>query len=256
MTSAALVDMHGVGKHYGDHVVLQNIDLEIEPRRIVTLIGPNGAGKTTLVKVLLGLTSPDTGSIHRSKDLRVGYMPQKLHIEPTLPLSVGRFLQIVERDKTACLQALERTGIGHLFKRPVQGLSGGETQRMLLARALLRRPNLLVLDEPVQGVDVTGQEALYRLIASLRQEFGCAIFMVSHNLHLVMAATDEVVCLNGHVCCSGTPNQVSTDPAFVALFGEKTAFYVHDHDHHHDIEHVPATGQSAPSRRAGDGHHV
>lgn len=235
VSSDVLIRLRGISKHFGDHAVLRRVDLSITAHRIITLIGPNGAGKTTLVKILLGLLAPDGGLVEKSAKLRIGYMPQKLSIEPTLPLTVSRFLQFAEADITACQGALARTGIAHLLNNPVQGLSGGETQRMLLARALLRKPNLLVLDEPVQGVDVSGQEALYQLIASLRDELNCAIFMVSHNLHLVMAATDEVVCLNQHVCCSGSPQQVSTDPAFVELFGAKTALYSHDHDHEHDL---------------------
>jgi zinc transport system ATP-binding protein len=235
MSKDVLIKLDGVSKQFGEHAVLQNIDLNIEQNQIITLIGPNGAGKTTLVKLVLGLLSPDQGSIERLPELRIGYMPQKLHLEATMPLQVGRFLQFAESDQTLCLEALQRTGIPQLMNHPVQSLSGGETQRMLLARALLRKPNLLVLDEPVQGVDVSGQEMLYQLIAGLRDELDCAIFMVSHDLHLVMAATDQVICLNQHVCCSGSPQQVSVDPAFVELFGAKTALYTHHHDHHHEL---------------------
>jgi zinc transport system ATP-binding protein len=230
-----LIELQGAGKSFANRAVLQAVNLSLVPGRIVTLIGPNGAGKTTLVKIVLGLLQPDTGRVQRSAQLRVGYMPQKLHIDPTLPLQVERFLQFANSDLAACLAALQRVGIAHLIKQPVSGLSGGEMQRMLLARALLRKPNLLVLDEPVQGVDVTGQEALYQLIGELRDELNCGILMVSHDLHLVMAATDEVVCLNQHVCCHGTPQQVSVDPEFVALFGAKTALYTHHHDHEHDL---------------------
>lgn len=235
MDDGILIRINNVSKQFGDNTVLENINLSISRNRIITLIGPNGAGKTTLVKVVLGLLAADSGTVMRSPALRIGYMPQKLSIEPTLPMEVGRFLQFAEPDLAVCRAALARTGIPRLLGHPVQSLSGGETQRMLLARALLRRPNLLVLDEPVQGVDINGQEALYNLIASLRNELSCAIFMVSHNLHLVMAATDEVICLNQHVCCSGSPQQVSVDPAFVELFGTKTALYTHHHDHEHDL---------------------
>ena len=246
----ALIELQGIGKSFATRPVLQAVNLNLLPGRIVTLIGPNGAGKTTLVKIVLGLLQSDCGLVQRSAQLRIGYMPQKLYIDPTLPLQVERFLQFANADTVECLAALERVGIAHLMKQPVSGLSGGEMQRMLLARALLRKPNLLVLDEPVQGVDVTGQEALYQLIGELRDELNCGILMVSHDLHLVMAATDEVVCLNQHVCCHGTPQQVSVDPAFVALFGAKTALYTHDHDHEHDLHSGVVHGpKSAPCQQ-------
>ncbi|OUS17464.1 zinc ABC transporter ATP-binding protein ZnuC [Gammaproteobacteria bacterium 50_400_T64] len=250
----ALIELRGAGKSFANRTVLQAVNLNLVPGRIVTLIGPNGAGKTTLVKIVLGLLQPDTGSVQRSVQLRVGYMPQKLHIDPTLPLQVDRFLQFANADTAVCLAALDRVGIAHLIKQPVSGLSGGEMQRMLLARALLRKPNLLVLDEPVQGVDVTGQEALYQLIGELRDELNCGILMVSHDLHLVMAATDEVVCLNQHVCCHGTPQQVSVDPEFVALFGAKTALYTHHHDHEHGLHSGVVNGATSGLRDATCSH--
>jgi zinc transport system ATP-binding protein len=228
-----LIRLRGVSKHFDAQQVLREVDLEVTRNRILTLIGPSGCGKTTLVRIALGLLDADSGSVVRSPGLRVGYMPQKLVVDPTLPLTVGRFLRLAEQDPGKCRAALAETGIPALWDRPVRALSGGETQRMLLARALLRRPDLLVLDEPVQGVDVTGQEALYKLIGDLRQRLDCGVLLVSHDLHLVMAATDEVICLNHHVCCHGTPKQVSRDPAFVALFGRRTAPYEHDHDHSH-----------------------
>ncbi len=231
-----LLTLRGIEKRYRNKTVLRHIDLTLARGQILTLIGPNGAGKTTLVKIVLGLLAPDAGTVSRAAGLRIGYMPQKLALDPTLPLSAGRFLQLAEPDIRLCRAALEETGILHLIDHPVQGLSGGETQRMLLARALLRKPDLLVLDEPVQGVDVTGQEALYLLINRIRQRLNCAILMVSHDLHLVMAATDEVICLNGHICCHGSPEHVSNDPAFVELFGSRTALYTHHHDHHHDLD--------------------
>jgi zinc transport system ATP-binding protein len=235
MSDEPLVTLSDVSKTFGGHKVVKNVDLTISQNRITTLIGPNGAGKTTLVKIVLDLLTPDRGKVARSSQLRIGYMPQKLALEPSIPLPVKRFLQFAEPNLELCSEALTRTGIRHLIDHPVQQLSGGETQRMLLARALLRRPNLLVLDEPVQGVDVSGQEALYKLISELRHDLECAIFMVSHDLHLVMAATDDVICLNQHICCSGSPQHVSVDPAFVELFGSKTALYTHHHDHQHDI---------------------
>ena len=243
-------------------VVLQDISFDIQEREIVTVIGPNGAGKTTLIRALLGLQRPDQGLLLRKPGLNVGYMPQRLHIDPTLPLTVDRFLTLTRRKIGPLSDILDLTGIRHLCKKPVQSVSGGELQRVLLARTLLQRPDLLVLDEPAQGVDVNGQVELYRLIRKLRDDLGCAVLMVSHDLHLVMAATDRVLCLNRHICCSGLPEQVSNDPAYRALFGktaaETLAVYHHHHDHQHNLhgdvvgrcgdhthpDHAPATEKS------------
>lgn len=222
----------------GGRVILQGADLTLEKGKIVTLIGPNGAGKTTLVRCVLGLIQPDEGRLTRQPGLRVGYMPQRLNIDPSLPLSVSRFLTLGGKPRVDMEEVLTLTGINKLTSASMAHLSGGETQRVLLARALLRDPDLLVLDEPVQGVDVTGQEALYGLINDIRRQRQCGVLLVSHDLHLVMATTDTVVCLNQHVCCHGHPEQVTNDPAYLALFGEGVrplvAPYTHHHDHRHD----------------------
>ena len=235
----ALVRLTQVGVSFNGQAVLSDVDLAIEPGQIVTLIGPNGAGKTTLVRSVLGLLKPHVGEVWRRPRLTIGYMPQKLHVDATLPLSVLRFLRLVPGvRREQALAALREVGAAHVLGRPLQSISGGELQRVLLARALLRKPELLVLDEPVQGVDVAGQAELYRLIGKLRDRYGCGVLMVSHDLHLVMSATDQVVCLNRHVCCSGHPEQVSGDPAFVELFGQDArslAIYHHHHDHAHDL---------------------
>ncbi|QLC72998.1 zinc ABC transporter ATP-binding protein ZnuC [Pseudomonas sp. LPB0260] len=237
--SDALIRLDGVGVRFAGQAVLHDVRLSVEPGQIVTLIGPNGAGKTTLVRAVLGLLKPETGSVWRKPKLRIGYMPQKLHVDATLPLSVLRFLRLVPGvDRASAQAALAEVGAGQVLDSPLQGISGGELQRVLLARALLRKPELLVLDEPVQGVDVAGQAELYRLITRLRDRHGCGVLMVSHDLHLVMSTTDQVVCLNRHVCCSGHPEQVSFDPAFVELFGQDAkslAVYHHHHDHEHDL---------------------
>ncbi|WP_043312134.1 zinc ABC transporter ATP-binding protein ZnuC [Pseudomonas sp. ML96] len=237
--SEALIQLENVGVAFSGQPVLQQVQLALRPGEIVTLIGPNGAGKTTLVRTVLGLLKPDSGTVRRKPRLRIGYMPQKLHVDPTLPLSVLRFLRLVPGvDRAAAQSALEEVGASQVIDSPLQSISGGELQRVLLARALLREPELLVLDEPVQGVDVAGQAELYRLITQLRDRHGCGVLMVSHDLHLVMSATDQVVCLNRHVCCSGHPEQVSNDPAFVELFGQDAkslAIYHHHHDHSHDL---------------------
>lgn len=229
-----LVSLRDVNKQFNGQSILEGIDIDLLPGQLLSLIGPSGCGKTTMVKIVLGLVKPNTGTVSYSPGLRIGYMPQKIDIDATLPLTVMRFLQLANPDLSACNAALNQTGVAHLANRPLQVLSGGETQRVLLARALLRQPNLLILDEPVQGVDITGQEALYQLISDLRDQLHCAILMVSHDLHLVMAATDEVVCLNRHICCHGSPQQVTNDPAFVELFGARQALYTHHHDHQHD----------------------
>ena len=236
---AALVQADGVAVRFGDRAILHDVDCAIAPGEIVTLIGPNGAGKTTLVRVLLGLLKPDRGRVTRRRGLRVGYVPQRMHIEPTLPLSVAGFLALGRRaGREDYRAALAEVGVERLLDQPVQRVSGGEFQRVVLARALLRQPELLVLDEPAQGVDIGGQRELYRLIARLRERHGCAIVLVSHDLHLVMAATDRVLCINGHVCCSGEPEAVSGDPEYRRLFGaaeSAMAVYRHEHDHAHDV---------------------
>jgi zinc transport system ATP-binding protein len=218
-----------------DRWVLQHISLTIAPGEVVTLVGPNGSGKTTLVRAILGLIPPTQGKIILSPDLRIGYMPQRLQIDPTLPLTVKRFLTLgnLKIDETL----LERLHVRGLLMTAMQHLSGGEMQRVLLARALLRKPNMLVLDEPVQGVDVNGQAQLYQLIADMSDELHASVLMVSHDLHLVMAKTDRVICLNQHICCSGTPEVVAQDPAFIHLFGkaaQSLALYSHTHDHSHE----------------------
>ena len=237
--SDALIRLEQVGVTFAGEAVLDSIDLSVAPGQIVTLIGPNGAGKTTLVRAVLGLLKPHRGKVWRKPKLRIGYMPQKIQVDATLPLSVLRFLRLVPGvDRAAALSALQEVGAEQVIDNPIQTISGGEMQRVLLARALLRQPELLVLDEPVQGVDIAGQSELYRLIGRLRRRYGCGVLMVSHDLHLVMSATDRVVCLNRHVCCSGHPEQVSSDPVFRELFGNDArslAIYHHQHDHQHDL---------------------
>ncbi|GGC93377.1 zinc ABC transporter ATP-binding protein ZnuC [Halopseudomonas salina] len=237
--SERLLDLQSVSLRLQGNAILENVSLSVRRGEVVTLIGPNGAGKTSLVRIVLGLLKADSGSVLREPRLRIGYMPQKLEVDASLPLTVLRFLLLAPGvTRAQGLAALEDVAAPHLSDRPLQQVSGGELQRVLLARALLRQPDLLVLDEPVQGVDVNGQVELYQLINRLRDRYGCGVLMVSHDLHLVMATTNTVVCINRHVCCSGHPEQVSTDPAFLALFGERAsalAVYSHHHDHAHDL---------------------
>ncbi|WHI51188.1 zinc ABC transporter ATP-binding protein ZnuC [Microbulbifer sp. MLAF003] len=236
-SSAPLITADSIALQLAGRQLLRDVSLELDQGEIVTLIGPNGAGKTTLLRLLLGLTKPTSGNIWRKKGLRIGYMPQRLHIDSSMPMSVERFLLLGQASMTPlqAQEALDRVGAGLLLKANLANLSGGEMQRVLLARAASRKPQLLVLDEPTQGVDVSGQSELYQLIATLRDELGCGVLLVSHDLHLVMAATDRVLCLNQHICCHGHPEQVSRDPAYLELFGDKVAPYTHQHNHQHKL---------------------
>ncbi len=235
-----VISGRGLVKRFGATRVLDHVDLTVHEGEIVTLIGPNGSGKTTLVRILLGLADADGGEIHRPGTVSIGYVPQRLEIDETLPLTVGRFLALPRRrGRNAITAALDEVGAPHVFETPLDRISGGEMRRVLLARALLRDPDLLVLDEPAAGVDVAGQADLYDLIRRLRDRRGCAILVVSHDLHLVMAATDQVVCLNHHVCCHGRPELVAKHPAYLELFGPRIgktmAVYAHHHNHRHAL---------------------
>jgi zinc transport system ATP-binding protein len=245
----ALIEARGIDYAAGGRVILHDASARISAGEIVTLIGPNGAGKTTLVRVMLGLVRPDKGTLSRRPGLKVGYMPQKLHLDPSLPLTVDGFLRLgiprsgrgQGRRQGTRDALLAEVGAESLKDSQVADISGGELRRVMLARALLRDPGVLVLDEPVQGVDISGQAELYHLIGRIREQRGCGIFMVSHDLHLVMATTDRVVCLNRHVCCAGHPSAVSRHPEFISLFGpkiaEELAIYHHDHGHDHESRH-------------------
>ncbi len=242
---SALVTLNQVEVSIDGKHLLHNISFDLHRKEITTVIGPNGAGKSTLVKVLTGLLTPSSGSIERKPVVKVGYVPQRLHLDASLPMKVSRFLSLSGVKKADYNDALAQFSITHLRDQQMHRLSGGELQRVLLARAVARKPDLLVLDEPLQGVDVNGQGELYRLISSLRDTLNCGIFMVSHDLHLVMAQTDKVLCLNQHVCCEGQPESVSQHPEYLKLFGksiaEEFAVYTHHHDHHHDIHGDPVS---------------
>lgn len=236
--SETLVSATGLGIRRSGRWLIRGVGLSVHRGEIVTLIGPNGSGKSTTIKAVLGLLETDEGTTELSQGTRIGYVPQQLSIDWTLPLTVHRFMTLTRRHGEDEIDAaLERTGIAALKLAQVQTLSGGEFQRALIARALIQKPDLLVLDEPVQNVDFSGEIALYELISEIRDQTGCGILLVSHDLHIVMAATDTVICLNQHVCCSGTPQAVTADPAYRALFGAKAAetiaIYRHEHDHTH-----------------------
>lgn len=240
-----LLEARNLGHRRGSHTVLERVSLRLQAGEIVSVIGPNGAGKTTLLRLLLGLIPVEQGQVQRRTGLRIGYMPQRFTVDVQLPLSVQGFLRLSVRDTATVSAALEQTGVAHLAKHPLQQLSGGELQRVLLARASLNRPELLVLDEPAQGVDVTGQAELYRLITDLRDHLGCGVLLVSHDLHLVMASTDRVLCLNRHICCEGSPESVANHPVYRELFHlpglDSLGVYTHHHNHQHDLHGNPVT---------------
>jgi zinc transport system ATP-binding protein len=252
-TDRDLIRAGGVRVSFDGLTILDDVDIEVARGEIVTLVGLNGAGKSTLLRVLLGLLRPDAGEVVRRPGLRIGYSPQQIQRDPTLPLTVERFLTLGQRASRARLVALlEEVGAVGVLDAPLAGISGGEMHRVMLARALLREPDLLVLDEPLAGVDVTGQSALYRLIAEIRDRHRCGVLLVSHDLYVVMAATDRVVCINHHVCCTGRPESVARHPAFISLFGRQLAdvlaVYPHHHDHVHDV-----AGEPKPLGREGGG---
>ncbi len=218
--------------------ILNDIQLDIRSGEIITLIGPNGAGKSSLLKLALGLIKPTSGTRICRPNLRIGYMPQKISLPETLPLTVKHFLQLAKGfQKNQLINVCVRLKIKDFLDHAMQRLSGGELQRVLLARALLSQPQLLVLDEPVQGLDVSGQSELYHLISDLKDELNCGVLMVSHDLHLVMAATDKVVCLNRHICCEGHPQTVQQDPSYLQLFGKEMPAHLAPYTHHHDHTH-------------------
>lgn len=253
-----LIAAEGVGKTIGGRDILTDASIAVHAGEVVTLIGPNGAGKSTLVRIVLGLMKPDTGRVSRRPGLTIGFLPQRFRIDPALPMTAGRFLGLAGADEARVRDVLEEMGIPDAADKQVHDLSGGEFQRLLLARALARRPDLLVLDEPLQGVDVAGQADLYKRIGEVRANLGAGVLLVSHDLHLVMAETDRVICLNHHVCCAGQPEDVSRDPEFLTLFGAAVAVYSHEHDHHHGNagEVVPLTPEDeteSPSAESGHG---
>ncbi|SPH21992.1 Zinc import ATP-binding protein ZnuC [Ascidiaceihabitans donghaensis] len=237
----ALIEARNMTLRLGGKIVLRDVDFRIEKGEIVTVVGPNGSGKSTLLRGLIGAVRPVQGSVVRQAGLRIGYVPQKLHVDTTLPLTVKRFLNIpIRLDADVISDALTRAGVVEQAQTQMSQLSGGQFQRVMLARALLTKPDILILDEATQGLDQPGAAAFYRQIEDVRKDLGCAILMVSHDLHVVMAASDRVLCLNGHVCCEGTPDIVASAPEYRALFGTGTqgalALYRHHHDHNHEHE--------------------
>ncbi|WP_051690159.1 ATP-binding cassette domain-containing protein [Halomonas alkaliantarctica] len=243
----ALLSTEQLSVQFGQRPILKDINLVLQPGRIVTLIGPNGSGKSTLVKTLVGAIKPAAGRIIRSPALKIGYVPQRLHLDDTLPMTVRRFVNLPHRHASRDItEALEQAGAEHLLNAAMNHLSGGQLQRVLLARALLSRPTLLLLDEATQGLDHRGVAEFYQRIEQIRQRSQCAVLMVSHDLHVVMRTADHVICLNGHICCEGQPEQVASSPHYHALFGDQVAstlaFYRHQHVGHHDEERLHHAG--------------
>ncbi len=240
----ALIETRDLALAYAGHVVLRDVNFALHSGEIVTIVGPNGSGKSSLLRALIGALPAAHGTIRRQPNLKIGYVPQKLSIDTTLPLTVGRFLNLPTRvSRKRVMFALDKAGVPDLSNRQMSDLSGGQFQRVLLARALLNDPDILILDEATQGLDQPGAASFYRQIEDVRRDLGCAVVMVSHDLHVVMAASDRVLCLNGHVCCEGTPELVASAPEYRALFGTGTqgalALYRHEHSHSHgpDCDH-------------------
>ncbi len=257
-----LIALDNCGVYRAKRWLVHDVSLTIRRGEIVTLIGPNGSGKSTTAKMVLSILKPDQGTVRRFSGLQVAYVPQRLSIDWTLPLTVDRFMRLTGKiNASEQAKAMAATGVNHLAHAEVRTLSGGEFQRVLLARAIARKPDLLVLDEPVQGVDFSGEIVLYELIKKIRDDLGCGILLISHDLHVVMAATDKVICLNGHMCCSGSPKVVASSAEYKALFGERAASTLAVYEHAHDHTHLPdgrvqhSDGTITDHCHAEDGHH-
>ena len=235
----SLIQVEDLTVRYGASTALSGVSLHVEPGEIVTIVGPNGSGKTSLLRAIIGAVKPAKGRVIHGSGVKIGYVPQNLHIDETLPITVSRFLKLPSYVAVADISyALTQAGVPDLAKAQLSQLSGGQFQRVLLARALIGKPDLLLLDEATQGLDQRGSASFYQQIETVRQDTGCAILMISHELHVVMSASDRVICLNGHVCCEGTPAVVASAPEYRALFGTGTggalALYRHKHDHSHE----------------------
>ena len=233
-----LIELNNCGIYRNEKWLVRGVSIKVFKGQIVTLIGPNGSGKSTTAKMALGILKPDEGNNLIQDDIKVSYVPQKISIDWSLPLRVIDFVNLIEKyNLNNITETLSLTGIKHLLYEDVRNLSGGEFQRLLMARAIAKKPDFLVLDEPVQGVDYPGEIALYKTIQEIVKNLNCGILLISHNLHVVMSQTDHVVCLNGHVCCSGAPKSIVKEAEYIKLFGKNMdptlAFYEHEHDHNH-----------------------
>jgi len=240
----SLIDVKNLDVGYGANIVLRNVSMVLDAGEIVTIVGPNGSGKTSLLRAIIGALPPQKGEVTLKPGLKIGYVPQRLQIDRTLPITVERFLRLTQPvTAEECTAALTAAGVPDLRGRQMSQLSGGQFQRVLLARALIVKPDVLLLDEATQGLDQSGSAAFYQQIERVSRETGCAILMISHELHVVMSASDRVICINGHICCEGTPDVVASAPEYRALFGTGTggalALYRHTHDHDHDADPSP-----------------
>jgi zinc transport system ATP-binding protein len=248
-----LLDAKDLSVRYQDTTVLDKVSLKLMPHDFITIVGPNGAGKSTLLKCLAGLITPDSGHIGRPAGVNLRYIPQRMQVEPSMPMSVTHFLTLNNGAGIPHLgSTAEETGTTPLLARPLHGLSGGEWQRVLLTRCLMTTPDAIILDEPAQNLDITGQLQFYALLEQIHKDRGIAIVMVSHDLHMVMASTRQVICLYHHVCCSGEPKAVARDPEFIQLFGQDMARMMAVYQHHHDHDHVHT--HEAPNNDFRGGH--
>lgn len=245
--SPSLIELENISVRRDERDILRNVNFALQAKEIVTLIGPNGAGKSTLIKVLLGIMQPNAGKVTFAKKLKMAYVPQKFNPSSSLPLRVQDLLDLEACASDLRKEIIQDTGISKLQLSKVQQLSGGERQRVLLARALLRQPDILVLDEPMQGLDIQSESELYEYVRSLPERYGCAVLMVSHDLQWVMQGTHRVVCLNKHICCSGLPESIQQHPEYQAIFGTQRMFYQHHHNHCGHSDHVePCTHDPRP----------
>lgn len=239
----ALISAKNVSVLKHQKSILDNIDIQINKNDFITIIGPNGAGKTMLLKCLMGFYKPTSGRIERKEKLKIGYMPQSISVINTMPITVKNFITVrKEYDDISLNKVISEVNIGEIVNKQLSVLSGGEMQRVLLARSLLNNPDLLILDEPAQNLDISGQLNFYKLIQEIYSKRNISILMVSHDLHLVMVSTKRVLCLYKHICCSGAPQQIAKDPEFLSMFGKDMAnmmsIYQHSHDHNHDHSHL------------------
>jgi len=241
-TFNALISANNISVIKNQKSILRDIDIEINKNDFITIIGPNGAGKSMLLKCLMGFYKPDKGDIRKKKNLKIGYMAQNINIKNNMPINVQRFVTVYKKfDEYSLKKVILETQIDKIINKQMSVLSGGEMQRVLLARSLLNNPDLLILDEPAQNLDISGQINFYKLLQSIYKKRNLSILMVSHDLHLVMVSTKKVLCLYNHICCSGEPHQIAKDPEFISMFGKDMAnmmsVYQHSHNHNHDHDH-------------------